>query len=106
MSLHSIVTGMIILAAGTYLLRLSGALLGQKMAFSTTTRDLLADAATTLLLAVAVIATLFEDQHFAGAARVVGVLTGLLLTWRKVPLIIVLIAAAAVTALLRWLGLP
>ncbi|HDJ1464306.1 TPA: AzlD domain-containing protein, partial [Serratia rubidaea] len=38
--------------------------------------------------------------------RVVGVLTGLLLTWRKVPLIIVLIAAAAVTALLRWLGLP
>ncbi|AGB82848.1 Branched-chain amino acid transport protein (AzlD) [Serratia sp. FGI94] len=106
MSLQSVVIGMIILAAGTYLLRLSGAMLGRKMSFSTATRDLLADAATTLLLAVAVIATLFEDQHFAGAARVVGVLTGLLLTWRKVPLIIVLIAAAAVTALLRWLGLP
>ncbi|MFI8418128.1 AzlD domain-containing protein [Serratia sp. NPDC078593] len=99
-----IIIGIAVLAIGTYLLRLSGALLGQRMTFSDTTRTLLADAATTLLLAVAVIAALFEEQHFAGAARLIGVIVGVFLAWRKLPLIVVLIAAAAVTALLRLLG--
>jgi hypothetical protein len=65
---------------------------------------LIADAATTLLLSVAVIATLLEGEHFAGFARLAGVGVAAILAWRKVPLIIVILAAAVVTAGLRGLG--
>jgi len=105
MDTHLLIIGIAILAGGTYALRLAGVMLGRKMSFSEGTRALLSDAATTLLLAVAVIATLFEGAHFAGFARVLGVGVGLVLAWRKCPLIFVLLSAAAATALLRLAGI-
>lgn len=47
-------------------LRFTGFKLGSRMSFTENTRVLIADAATTLLLSVAVIATLLEGEHFAG----------------------------------------
>ncbi len=101
---QTIIIGIIILASGTFLFRFAGFLLGRSLSFSEKTQALLADSATTLLLSVAVIATLFEGQHFAGFARLGGVAVGALLAWRKTPLIVVLLAAAAATALLRLVG--
>ena len=69
-------------------------------------RALLSDAATTLLFAVVLENTFCEGDHFAGTARVAGVAVAVVLAWRKMPLIMVIVAAALVTALLRFGGVP
>ena len=99
-----IIFGIAILSAGTYLMRLGGAKLGNKLALSERAQALLSDAATTLLFAGALAATLYEGGHFAGLARGLGVMFALFLAWRKMPLIVVIISAAVVTALLRLAG--
>lgn len=48
-----IIAGIALLSVGTYLMRFAGVKLGNRMALSERTRALLSDAATTLLLAVA-----------------------------------------------------
>ncbi|QGU86967.1 AzlD domain-containing protein [Erwinia sorbitola] len=100
-----IIGGIALLAGGTWLMRFAGATLGNRMPLSENTRKLLSDAATTLLFAVALGNMFYEGTHFAGMARVTGVAVAMLLAWRKVPLIVVIIAAAAVTALLRYIGI-
>lgn len=101
-----VILAIALLALGTYSLRLAGFKLGNRINLSASSQALLADAATTLLLAVAVTVTLFEGQHFAGFARLAGVGCALLLAWRKASLMVIILSAAAVTALLRWLGIP
>lgn len=66
----------------------------------------MSDAATVLLLAVAATSALFEGAHFAGLARVLGVAFALFLAWRRAPLIAVILGAAAMTAALRYCGVP
>lgn len=100
-----IILGIVILAAGTWLMRFGGAKLGNALALSERSQALLADAATTLLFAVALAATLYDGEHFAGMARVLGVIFALFLAWRKMPLIVVIISAAVITALLRLAGM-
>lgn len=99
------IAGIAILSLGTYLMRLGGAKLGNRLAFSERSQALLSDAAT-VLLSVALATTFYEGAHFAGMARVLGVAVAVFLAWRKVPLIGVIIAAAVVTALLRLAGMP
>lgn len=99
-----IICGIVILAVGTWLMRFAGATLGNRMTLSENARKLLSDAATTLLFAVALGSTFYAGDHFAGTARVTGVAVAVLLAWRKTPLILVILAAAAVTALLRLAG--
>ena len=60
--------------------------------------------AATLLAALAATAALSEAGGFAGYARPAGVLVGLLLAWRRAPFVLVVVAAAATTAVLRLLG--
>jgi uncharacterized membrane protein len=100
------IAGMAILSLGTYLMRLGGAKLGSRLALSERSQALLSDAATVLLFSVALATTFYEGEHFAGMARVLGVGFAVFLAWRKMPLIVVIIAAAVVTALLRLAGLP
>lgn len=102
---HLIIGGIVLLALGTWLMRFAGAMLGNRMALSENARTLLSDAATTLLFAVALGNTFYEGAQFAGIARVAGVAVAVLLAWRKVPLIGVILSAAAVTALLRYAGI-
>lgn len=100
-----ILAGIGVLSVGTYLMRFGGAKLGNKLALSERAQALLSDAATTLLFAVALAATFYEGESFAGMARVLGVAFAIFLAWRKAPLIVV-IFAAVVTALLRLAGMP
>lgn len=99
------IAGIAILSIGTYLMRLGGAKLGSRLAFSERSQALLSDAATVLLFSVALATTFYEGEHFSGMARVLGVGFAVFLAWRKMPLIVVIIAAAVVTALLRLAGL-
>ena len=99
------IAGIAILSLGTYLMRLGGAKLGNRLAFSERSQALLSDAATVLLFSVALATTFYEGPHFAGMARVLGGAVAVFLAWRKVPLIGVIIAAAVVTALLRLAGM-
>ena len=99
------IAGIAILSLGTYLMRLGGAKLGNRLAFSERSQALLSDAATEKSSTVALATTFYEGAHFAGMARVLGVAVAVFLAWRKVPLIGVIIAAAVVTALLRLAGM-
>ena len=99
------ILGIAILSAGTYLMRLGGAKLGSRLALSERSQALLSDAATVLLFSVALATTFYEGDHFAGMARVLGVAFAVFLAWRKMPLIVVIVAAAVVTALLRVAGI-
>ncbi|AID26525.1 AzlD domain-containing protein [Salmonella bongori] len=98
------IIGIALLSAGTYLMRLGGAKLGSRLALSERSA-LLSDAATVLLFSVALATTFYEGEHFAGMARVLGVAFAVFLAWRKMPLIVVIIAAAVATALLRLVGI-
>lgn len=100
-----IVAGILALGVGTYLIRAGGVLLGNRMGLGESSRQLLNDAATALLVSVAVIAALVEGGHFAGMARVAGVIAGVGLALARQSLIIVVIGAALVTAALRYFGI-
>ena len=99
------IAGIAILSLGTFLMRLGGAKLGNRLAFSERSQALLSDAATVLLFSVALATTFDEGEHFSGRARVLGVSFAVFLAWRKAPLIVVIFAAAIVTALLRLAGI-
>lgn len=101
-----LIATILILAAGTYLLRLSGVLLRERLALPESTRRLLPMAAAALLTALAVTAALMEAATFAGFARPAGVLVGGLLAWRRAPFVVVVVVAAATAALLRLAGVP
>ncbi|MGW9194814.1 AzlD domain-containing protein [Micromonospora chersina] len=92
------------LAAGTYGFRVAGVLLRDRLALPEWCRQLLPVGATALLAALAATIALTEAGGFAGYARPAGVLVGLLLAARRAPFVLVVVAAAGTTALLRLLG--
>ena len=72
-----------VLAAGTYGLRLAGVVLGDRLRLSPQVNRLLPLAAVALLAALAATAALTDAGQFAGVARPVGVLAGVLAAWRR-----------------------
>jgi branched-subunit amino acid transport protein len=94
------------LAAGTYLFRVTGPVLRRRLRLPSRLRQLLSVAAAVLLTALVAISALTQGHGFAGWARPAGVLVGGILAIRRVPFPIVVIAAAATTALLRLAGVP
>ncbi len=59
----------------------------------------------TLLAALVAVTGLTEGHDIApGYARPAGVLVAGVLAWRKAPFIVIVLAAAATTAVLRWIG--
>ena len=99
-----VVAGMATLAAGTYAFRLSGQLLRARISFPPRAEKLLEGAAVVLLAALVATTAPTQGHGFAGIARPVGVLVGGVLAWRKAPFLVVVIAAAATTAVLHLLG--
>jgi branched-subunit amino acid transport protein len=99
-----VVAGMATLSAGTYTFRLSGQLLRARITFPPRAATLLEAAAVILLAALVATTGLTEGDGFSGFARPAGVLAAGVLAWRKAPFLVVVLAAAAVTALLRLLG--
>jgi branched-subunit amino acid transport protein len=93
------------LAAGTYAVRVAGPLLRSRLTIPETARRYLSLSAVTLLAALIATAALFAGAAFAGWARPAGVLVGAACAWRRLPFVVVVIAAAGTTALLRLAGI-
>jgi branched-subunit amino acid transport protein len=108
------IMAILVLAAGTYAFRVAGPLLRARMVrargddatLPPRVTELMSAAATVLLVALIATAALTDGGSFAGVALPAGVATGGVLAWRKVPFVFVVIAAAAVAAGLRALGVP
>jgi branched-subunit amino acid transport protein len=94
------------LAAGTYLLRLTGILLRNRVSVPARVERYLDLGATALLVALVAVSALTDGDGFAGWARPAGVLVGAVAAWRRVPFVLVVVLAAATTAALRYLGVP
>lgn len=94
------------LGAGTYLLRLTGLALRDRVTVPARIERYLDLGATALLVALVATAALTDGTGFAGWARPAGVLVGALAAWRKVPFVLVVLLAAATTAALRYAGVP
>ncbi|MEU4997411.1 AzlD domain-containing protein [Streptomyces sp. NPDC021622] len=94
----------LVLAAGTYAFRLAGPVLHGRIELPARVQELLTIGATVLLVALLATGALTEGGGPAGWARPLGVLVGGVLAWRKAPFAVVVIGAAATTALLRLAG--
>jgi branched-subunit amino acid transport protein len=92
------------LAVITYAFRLVGPLCRGRLTLPPAATVVFADTAAVLLIALAVTSALFNGHDFAGWARPTGVLIAGVLAARRAPFPVVVIAAAAVTALLRLAG--
>jgi branched-subunit amino acid transport protein len=101
-----LIAAILVLAVGTYTIRLSGVVLRDRLELSDTLQRVLPMAAAALLAALATTAALMEGATFAGVARPAGVIVGALLAWRNAPFVVVVVAAAATAALLRLAGIP
>lgn len=98
--------GILILAVGTFSLRLAGPLLRTRFELPERAQQVMSAAAIVLLAALVATAALTDGQGHAGIARPAGVLVGGVLAWRKAPFVLVVVAAAATAAGLRLLGVP
>ena len=101
-----LLVGVLILAVGTFSLRLAGPLMRTRFEMPERAEQLMAAAAVVLLAALVATAALTDGHGAAGIARPAGVLVGGVLAWRKAPFILVVVAAAATAAGLRLLGVP
>lgn len=93
------------LAAGTYAMRFAGPALAGRVRLPERVRELLETGAVVILAALVVTATVADGAVFAGWARPAGVAVAAALAVARAPFPAVVIAAAAVTAGLRALGL-
>ncbi|MEV7737385.1 AzlD domain-containing protein [Streptomyces sp. NPDC088921] len=92
------------LAVGTYAFRLVGPVLHGRVELPERVRELLGAGAVVLLVALLATGSLTEGGGFAGWARPAGVLVGAVLAWRRAPFVVVVLGAAAATAVLRAAG--
>ena len=100
------IAAILVLALGSYAYRIVGPVLGERLKLSERARRILLVAAAVLLLALVTTSALTQGHGFAGWARPAGIGVGALLAVRKVAFVLVVIAAAATTALLRLAGVP
>lgn len=94
------------LAAGTYLLRVTGIVLRDRVRLPGRVQRYVDLGATALLVALVATGALTDGTGFAGWARPAGVAVGALAAWRKVPFVLVVVLAAGTTSALRYLGVP
>lgn len=106
MTTATLIVVIAMLAVGTYGLRLVGVVLGDRLHLSPGVARLLPLSAVALLAALAATAALTNAGGFAGVARPVGVLAGVIAAWLRLPFVAVVLIAAAVAAGLRLAGIP
>ena len=100
-----LIAGVLIMSAGTFAFRLAGQLLRTRVSFPPRAVELLETAAVVLLTALVAVTAFTQGHGSAGFARPAGVAVAGLLAWRKAPFIVVVVAAALTTALLRLVKL-
>ncbi|MFE3034305.1 AzlD domain-containing protein [Streptomyces canus] len=92
------------MAVGTYAFRLVGPVLHGRVELPERLQELLSAGAIVLLVALLATGALTEGGGFAGWARPAGVAVGAVLAWRRAPFVLVVLGAAATTAVLRAVG--
>ncbi|GAA2772651.1 hypothetical protein GCM10010521_58580 [Streptomyces rameus] len=102
--MNATVAVILALAVGTYAFRLVGPVLHGRVTVPPRIQELASAGAVVLLVALLATGALTESGGFAGWARPAGVLVGAALAWRRTPFPVVVLAAAATTALLRLAG--
>jgi branched-subunit amino acid transport protein len=95
----------VVLAGISYAFRLAGPLLRDRVRLPKGADGLIAAATAVLLVSLAATQALTQGHGFAGWARPAGVAVAGLLAVRKAPFPVIVIAAAATTALLRLVGI-
>jgi len=93
------------LAALTYAFRSAGPLLRDRVTVPPAAQRFFTSAAAVLLVALAATSALATGHDFVGWARPAGVATAGILAARRAPFPVIVVAAAAVTALLRLGGI-
>lgn len=101
-----LLVAVLVLAVGTFSLRIAGPLFRTRFELPERLEQLMSVAAVVLLAALVATAALTDGHGAAGIARPAGVLVGGILALRKVPFVVVVVAAAATAAGLRLLGVP
>jgi branched-subunit amino acid transport protein len=99
-----LLVAVLVLAVGTFSLRIAGPLLRTRFELPERLEQLMSVAAVVLLAALVATAALTDGHGAAGIARPAGVLVGGILALRKVPFVLVVVAAAGTAAGLRLLG--
>ncbi|MEU0942656.1 AzlD domain-containing protein [Streptomyces canus] len=102
--MNATVAMILAMAVGTYAFRLVGPVLHGRVELPERLQELLSAGAIVLLVALLATGALTEGGGFAGWARPAGVLVGAVLAWRRAPFVVVVLGAAATTAVLRAAG--
>lgn len=89
------------LAGITYVLKASGVLLSGRERLPGAVEALVPLMPAALLAALVAVQTFGDERSLTLDARAAGVAVGALLAWRRVPLLVVVVAAALVTAGVR-----
>ena len=95
-----------VLAVGTFAFKSAGPVLEGRVRPPRLVDELLRDAAVVMLVAHAATSGFTSGGGFAGWARASGVLLAGVLALVRVPFPIVVVGAAALTAVLRLVGVP
>ncbi|WP_283533918.1 AzlD domain-containing protein [Proteus mirabilis] len=103
-STTSLIAGIAILTVGTYAMRISGILLNNKTGMSERVKEMFSLSAIVILFSVAMTSTFFDGDQLADIAKIIGVGVAGVLTWKKKPFILVVLSAAIITAMLRWIA--
>ncbi|MBJ7352037.1 MAG: AzlD domain-containing protein [Rhodococcus sp.] len=95
---------LIALIVGTYALRIAGPALRTRITISPRIDRVMNTSVAVVFVALVATSTLLVGKDFAGFAAPIGVTVAGILAWRKAPFVVIVIAAAATTAGLRWIG--
>lgn len=101
----TLLQGILILALGSYGLRIAGPYMRQYLVRFSGLENVSTELSSILLFSVAITAAIYEANQFAGLARLFGFLVAAFLTYKKAPFIIIVLSAAITTAFLRQLGI-
>ena len=93
------------LVIGTYTLRIAGPALRTRVTISPRIDKVMNTAVAVIFVALVATSTLLVGKDFAGFALPAGVAVAAVLAWRRAPFVVIVLAAAATTAGLRWVGL-
>jgi branched-subunit amino acid transport protein len=100
-------TTLLLLAAGAYVFKAAGLILGRGWRPPTAVQGCLDLLPAALIAALIVVNTVIADRRIVFDARLPGVAVASIAAWRKAPFPVVVLLGAGVTALLRragWLG--
>lgn len=92
-----------VLGLGTFAYRAAGPFLHTRFTLSAARQVLMTTAATVLLFALAVTASVADGQVWSDPARPAGVVVAGVLAWFRAPFVVVVLAAAGTAAALRLL---